>query len=284
MWLGGFLASSRGRVAVLRLALTAAWASPSAAAEPVRINGSGTSLDLARALEPAFVAAHGAGGCRIEPPLGSSGAVRALLAGAIDVAIISRDLEGRETAQGARGRSYGETPLVIVTHPGVRKQDVTVAELEAIYAGTIAKWPDGERIRLVLRPEQETNTQLLNALSPGMRLAEGVARKKPWAIIAVTDPESNEMLTQTPGAIGASTLTSILVGNLPLNRLTLGGVEASLATLASRKYPLSKQVVFVTTDRASAAALAFVDLAFSAQGRRLAEAAGVFVTAAGTSR
>jgi phosphate transport system substrate-binding protein len=257
---------------------------PSLGAELVRVNGSGTALEVAHVLARAFEAAHGAQSCRIEPPLGSSGAVRALLAGAIEVAVISRPLEASEIAKGAHARSFGKTPLVIVTHPGVRKTDVTVAELEGIIAGRVTKWPDGERIRVILRPEQETNTKLLNALSPGMELADAVARKKPWAIIAVTDPETNQMLVQTPGAIGASTLVSIVVGKLPLNRLTLAGVEATVPAIANGSYPLAKPIVFVTTDRTSAAGHAFVDLAFATQGRRLAQEAGVLVTAPDSGR
>jgi phosphate transport system substrate-binding protein len=89
------------------------------------------------------------------------------------------------------------------------------------------------------------------------------------------------MVARTPGAIGAATLTSTIVGQLPLNRLSLDGVEGTPVALARGTYPLSKRMIFVTTARTPPAALAIIAFACSGQGRAVAAKAGVLVTGCG---
>jgi phosphate transport system substrate-binding protein len=255
-----------------------------AAAGPVRVNGSGSALDLAKPLIAAYAVAHPAERFEMSRPLGSSGATLALLGGALDLAILSRPLAPEAVAQGASARVYGRTPLLIVTHHAVASTNITRAELEDIYSGRKTTWPDGQPIRIVLRPERETDTKILVGLSPGMARADAFARKQPWAIVAVTDPEANELVAKTPGAIGAATLTSVLVDRLPLNVLALDGVHGTVRELAAGRYAPAKDVIFVTTPRTPPAAVAFVEFAWSAEGRAIAERSGVLVTGAASAR
>jgi len=252
-----------------------------AAAEPVRINGSGSGLDLMKPLLEAYAASHREERVRLDAPLGTAGSMQAVLEGALDVAVVSRLPSPEEVARGARAHEYGRTPLLIVTHEAVDKKDVTTAELEEIYSRKRTTWPGGQTIRVILRPVKEANTKILSSVSPGMERADAMLRKLPWALVAVTDPESNDMVARTPGAIGAATLTSTIVGQLPLNRLSLDGIEGTTEALARGKYPLSKHVVFVTTARTPPAALAIIAFACSAQGRSVAAKAGLLVTGCG---
>ncbi len=242
---------------------------------PTRINGSGSALDMMKPLLRAYSAAHPQDRVQMNPPLGSSGAMSALLAGALDIAVLGRPVLPEEVERGARARGYGRTPLVIVTHRGVEKKDITTAELEEIYSGKKTTWPNGQRIRVILRPEKDTDTKILRGLSPAMARAEAVARKQPWAIIAVTDPDSDERVASTPWSIGAASLTATIVTELPLNVMSLDGVQGTAEALAQGTYPLAKDIVFVTTARSSPAASAIVNFAFSPQGRAIAEKAGV---------
>ncbi len=183
--------------------------------------------------------------------------------------------------RGARARKYGRTPLLIVTHRTVAQQDVTATELAEIYSGKRTTWPGGQTIRVILRPVREANTTILVSLSPEMARADAVARKQPWAIVAVTDPEANRMVARTPGAVGAATLTSVIVEGLPLNALSLDGVEGTIEALARGKYPLGKDILFVTTSTTSPSAEAIIRFACTAQGRAIAAKTGVLVTGCG---
>jgi phosphate transport system substrate-binding protein len=248
-----------------------------ASAEPIRINGSGSALDMMKPLVAAYRKANPGVTIDIDKPLGSSGAIKALLAGALDFAVTSKPLAPEDAARGAQLRAYGRTPLVIVTGSPVGRTNLTSSELAEIYAGRLKAWPSGEAIRVVLRPEGDIDTRILENLSPAMLKAMAEAQKRPGMLIAVTDPESNETVAKTPGSIGASGLTGMIGEHAPLNTLTLDGVQPTLHALATGAYPLAKGINFVTTARTSAEGRKLLDFIFSARGRALAEKAGVLV-------
>src|SRR6185369_14985172 len=241
----------------------------------VRINGSGSALDMLKPLVEAYRKTNRDVRIDVEKPLGSSGAVKALLAGALDAVVSSKPLKPEEMAKGAQLKEYGRTPMVIVTEKSVRKQDISTKELEEIYAGTTSVWQTGEKIRLVLRPKEDIDTTIMRSLSPGLDRAITRSHSRPAMIIAVTDPEAYSTVSNTPGGLGSTSLVSIITEKLPLNTLSLNGIRPTTKNLASGAYPLFKEISFVTTPRTNPAALKFIGFVYSAQGRAIAEKAGV---------
>jgi hypothetical protein len=55
--------------------------------------------------------------------------------------------------------------------------------------------------------------------------------------------ESYSLVAKTWGGLGASGLTSLMVEKLPLNILTLNGVKPVPEMLASKAYPLAKDII-----------------------------------------
>ncbi|AJE02571.1 substrate-binding domain-containing protein [Geobacter pickeringii] len=251
------------------------------AAETVRINGSGSALYVMKPLIKAYAKAHPEVRIEMEKPLGSSGAIKALLAGALDLAASSKVLKAEEVTQGAISREYGRMPLAIVTGKKVPKTNITTRELEDIYSGKVKTWPNGEPVRLVLRPDADIDTKILEGLSPAMGKVVKEAHSRHGMIVAVTDPESDEAVVKTSGSLGAAALPALLVERTPLNVLTLNGVKPTVKSLANGTYPLAKDIRFITTKHTSSAAHKFIDFVASPQGRAIAEKAGVLVTAEG---
>lgn len=249
------------------------------AGETVRINGSGTGLEMMKPLIEVYVKSHPGVTFEMQKPVGSSGGVKALIDGVLDIAVTSKPLKPDEVAKGARVSTFGKTPLVIVTNKSVSKKNILTKELEAIYSGVTRKWPNYKNIRVVLRPLEDIDTKILRGLSPGMDKAISEAQKQRGKIIAVTDPESNETVSKTDGSIGAAGLAGIMVSNIPLNILSLNGVRPTPTTLAEGRYPLSKDINFVTTGKLPAAAADFLDFIYSVKGRAVVERIGVLVTA-----
>lgn len=249
------------------------------AADTVRINGSGSAIDMLKPLIEAYRKTNRDVRIDVEKPLGSSGAVKALLAGALDVVVSSKPLKPEEAARGAQQEEYGRTPLVIITEKSIRKSNITTKELEDIYAGTASVWQNGEKIRLVLRPLQDIDTHILRGLSPGMNSAITKSHSYPGMIVAVTDPEAYKAVSKTPGGLGTTALISINTEMLPLNALSLNGIRPTPKNLGSGAYPLFKEISFVTTPRTTPAALKFITFVYSPQGRAIAEKVGVLVTA-----
>lgn len=98
--------------------------------------------------------------------MGSSGGIRVLQAGAIDIAVISRPLEDAERAQGVIGTEYARMPLVFATAAKMNLSNFTTSELVSIYAGERKTWPDGSPLRLVLLPEKNSDTVMSKASPP----------------------------------------------------------------------------------------------------------------------
>jgi len=254
------------------------------AGEAIRINGSGTGLEIMKPLIEIYVKAHPGVTFEMQKPLGSSGAIKALLAGSLDIAVTSRPLKPDEAARGAKVSALGKTPLAIVANRSVSQRNILTSELEAIYSGAKRKWPNNENIRVVLRPSEDIDTKILRGLSPGMDKAVSEAHRQQGMIMAVTDPESNEMIMKTDGSIGAAGLAGIMAGRISLNILSLNNVMPSPAVLADGSYPLAKDIDFVTTGRLPDAAAKFLDFIYSEKGRAVVERLGVLVTAGRKAR
>jgi len=254
------------------------------AGDTIRINGSGSALDMMKPLIAAFLKSNKDTRIVMEKPLGSSGAIKALTAGALDLVLSSRQLKPEETAKGVRQQYYGKTPLVIIAERNVRKTSVTSRELEDIYAGKLAVWPGGEAIRLVLRPREDVDSKIMESLSPAMALALDAARTRPGLVTAVTDPEAYATVAKTPGGLGAIGLTSIITEKIPVISLTLNGVTASPKSLASGAYPLAKEISIITSAKTPAAAQKLISFMLSPQGRAIAAKTGVLVSAGDAAR
>jgi phosphate transport system substrate-binding protein len=108
----------------------------SATAETVRISGVGLSAPLMQRLAEMYQRQHPGDVVNvIQPPLGSDGALRALRAGALELAVIGRPLKPDETPNFGRVREVGRTALGFATRDGAQTAPLTPRDIAAIYAG-----------------------------------------------------------------------------------------------------------------------------------------------------
>jgi len=249
--------------------------------EMIRINGTGTGLEMMKPLIRAYIESHPGIRFEMEKPLGSSGAVKALLAGVLDIAVSSKPLRPEEAAEGAQLRPFGKTPLVIVTGSNVPVTDISTAELEAIYSGRTRKWPNNENIRVVLRPLEDIDTKILRELSLGMDEAITQAQSRRGMMTAVTDPESNQLVADLIGGIGTSGLAGVLAEKTTLKVLSLNGVMPTVASLKQGRYPLAKKMDLVTLSHIQDPVRKFLDFIYSAKGRAIVESIGVLTSTGG---
>jgi phosphate transport system substrate-binding protein len=236
------------------------------ASEIVSIGGTGAGLGAIQLLADAFERSHPGIRVTIVPSLGSSGGIRAVMQGALDCSISSRPLKEEEGKGGITSDLYARSPYAFVTFPGNRKAVVTTTELEKIYSGEMTTWSDGSRLRLVLRPETETDTMILKNISPGMGKAVTAALARPGMPVALTDQENAEMLVKTPGSFGMTTLTQMLTEKRALKVLSFNGLQPTVAALANNTYPLSKPLYLITSPKTSAAGRGFAAFILSGEG------------------
>lgn len=235
----------------------------------VRVGGAGTGLGAMKILAEAFEKKHPKTSIKIMPSLGSAGGIKALLHGAVDVAISGRALKPEELKDGAIAQEFARTPFVFVVNKNVSKNDLSYRELEMIYNGQMTKWPNGTRIRLVIRPVTDTDTVTLKSFSKEMEQAVNASNSRSNMILAVTDQEAAAAVARIPGAIGVSTLTQIETEKHPLKVLSLNGIKPSLDALAKGNYPHSKSLYLVWSPKTSTAAMQFIQFVGSTAGRSI---------------
>jgi phosphate transport system substrate-binding protein len=233
----------------------------------VRVTGTGTALGAMRRVAAAFEKASPGDAVQVLPSLGSSGAVKAVADGAIDLALTGRPLKGEERSPGVVALPYARTPFVFAAGPRVGVSGISPEEAVRIYHGDLVAWPNGERVRLVLRPRTDVDTTLVASLSPAMATAVDAALRREGMLVAATNQDVHEILVRTPGSVGPSTLTQILTEDRSLRALAWNGVEPTLENLAEGRYPLEKTLYAVVRTPASAALRRFLAFLSSRQAR-----------------
>ena len=220
---------------------------------------------------------------RVAPALGSSGGIRGLLGGALDLACISRPLAPDEQGHGLSILALAASPFVVVVHPATRLDRITVAELARLYADPLATFSDGTRARPVLRPADDSDTRILASLSPAMAQALAACALRPGVPVAATDHDAARLVESVPGAIGLSTLGLVLTERRPLKVLGLDGQPPVVNGRANPLYPVRKTLYLVSRHNAPDAVQRFVAYARSGPALELLLRHGYLPVAAGAA-
>lgn len=244
------------------------------AQEVLRVGGTGSALGTMRRLSGAFESKNPGHRLAVLPSVGSTGAISAVANGALDVGLSARPIEPEERALGLTALPYARTPLLFAAGPRAGVREITTGELVRIYRGELKTWPNGERVRLVMRPRTDVDSALLRAISPEMAAAVDVAFTREGLLVAITNQECDEILARTPGAIGPSSLAEITIDEPSLVPLTLNGVAPTLPNLASGAYPLAKTLFAVSRASPSPPVRQFLEFLASPEARQILEQTG----------
>ena len=246
-------------------------------AQTLKIGGNGSGMPAMQLLGAEFARRTPGATVVVVPNLGSSGGLKALRDGVIDVAIASRALKPEETAQGLVATEFGKTPFVFATNSSVTQGLGSLAELVDAYAGKLTTWADGKPIRLVLRPKNDGDTALQQAMSPEMKQAVDAALSRPGMIIASTDQDAVEMLEKTVGALGVTALSIVHAEKRRLNLLPINGVVPSTKALGDGSYRYVKAMYLVRMGAGTDLVQRFNAFVASREGRQLLLTAGYLV-------
>jgi phosphate transport system substrate-binding protein len=217
---------------------------------------------------------------RFVPNLGSGGGIKALMAGALDMALVARGLTDAERAAGLEDRILFRTPYVWAVQHAVPLQRATLSELAALYAGRVERWPNGENVRLVLRPESDGDTQFMRGVHPELAQALALAAKRPGMRIAMTDDDAVADIERIAGALGLTTLAMVHAQGRQVRVLELDGVVPGTGTLWDGRYRHAKTVHLITRATQSAAVQSTLRLLWGAKARDLMLQLGCMPTTA----
>jgi phosphate transport system substrate-binding protein len=245
-----------------------------AAQETIRVGGTGAALGLVERIAADYQRRQSGIKIVVIPSLGSSGGIKAVAEGALDIALSSRPLTDAERKRGVEARDLCRTPFVLAAGRPAHADGLTFPEVARIYRGEMTAWPDGERIRIVLRPASESDTAIIRGLSPVLAAAVDDAMKREGMLTALTDQENADLLEKTPGAVGFLGLAQLITEDRRLHILALDGRRPAEKGVVNRSYPHMKPLYLVTGERLSPAAARFLLFIDSPDGRRILEAAG----------
>ncbi|OGT21528.1 MAG: hypothetical protein A2V90_05975 [Gammaproteobacteria bacterium RBG_16_57_12] len=251
------------------------------AGSSIIIGGSGTDLGTFRLLVKQFNARHPEITVKIPLSVGSAGAAKGIGSGVLHIGLLTRPLKEEERSLGIRQLLYARTPLVIAVHEDSKQNDISHVLLQDFLAGTRLTWPDGERLRLILRPSRDSDIEMLRSAFPEMSAALDLAYQRKGLPVALTDQEAADMIAHTPGGVGISSLALVLSERLTLKILKLDGVIPSVQTIADGSYPLSKSLYMAVNEQVSPEAQKFIDFVFSPQGAAVLQDTGHWVVKQG---
>ena len=196
-------------------------------------------------------------------PTGSGSGIQAVSEGRCDIGLSSRALKDDEKASGLVETVVALDGIAIVVNPENPVSDLDVDTIAKIYTGEITNWKDvgGNDAEIVLigREAGESITDTKDACQYRQELT--------------STGDVINTVSQNPDAIGYASLSA--VGD-SVKALTVGGVEATEATVKDGSYVVQRPFVLVTKEgtELSPAAQAFFDYALSADAASIIAAAG----------
>lgn len=247
------------------------------AEERLNIGGTGGDLGTMKMVGVFFEQENPGVTVNVLSSLGSSGGIKALAGGAIDLAISSRPLNDREKTLGLKDVPYSITAMVIVTGKPNMIKNVSRDDLAKMFDGRIKTWPDGTPIRIVLRPALDSDTKLIKTSIPELATSLHIASKVRGVATGMTDQETADYLEKIPGSLGLLSLSVVKGERRPLSIIALDGVHPSAETIKSGAYPSLKTFYFVSRASGSNVAKKFIDFVGSEMAQAVMKETGHIV-------
>lgn len=241
-----------------------------AAGQAMRLGGTGGAMGMAQRIADAYAAT----GTRIEviPGLGSSGSVKAVADGAIEIAIASRPSKTSEEERGLTAVFFARTPMVWITsHPAL--PGIHAADIPGLFAEARPKWADGTPLNVVLRVASDTDVSIVEGYFPGLADAFALARQRTEIPVTATDQDNTAAAEELQGSFVHAGLSHV-TERPNLRVVALDGVEPSVENLESGAYPYEKPLYIVYAPGSAEAAARLLEFLRSEPGRTLLRDAG----------
>ena len=240
-------------------AVTAVSLAAPVAAGDLTINGSTTVLPVVQKAGEAFMASHPSVHLSISGG-GSGNGIKALIEKQCDIAMSSRDIQGKEkTAAEKNGVTPQRTAIAVdaivpVVHPDNKVSNLTVQQLADIYAGKIKNWKDvgGADARIVVISRDTSS----GTFESWHELIMKKTRVTPAALMQASNGAVSQAVAKNRNAIGYLGLGYL---NSTVKGLSVNGVKASADTALSRQWPIARELYIFTNGAPAGDAKLFVD-------------------------
>lgn len=203
-------------------------------------------------------------------PTGSGSGIQAVSEGRCDIGLSSRALKDDEKASGLVETVVALDGVAIVVNPENPVSDLDIDTIAKIYTGEITNWKDvgGNDAEIVL-----IGREAGSGTRDGFESITDTKDACQYRQELTSTGDVINTVSQNPDAIGYASLSA--VGD-SVKALTVGGVEATEATVKDGSYVVQRPFVLVTKEgtKLSPAAQAFFEYALSADAASIIAAAG----------
>jgi phosphate transport system substrate-binding protein len=220
---------------------------------------------------------------------GSGVGLAALVKGTVDLANASRDIKPSEseqaqknTGKAPKGFTVGFDALAVYVHPSNPLEEITIEQLAQIYAenGRFDRWSDlqvkipGGADDTIVRVSRQSSSGTYEFFR------EHVLANQDFRLGSRDlngSKEVVELVASTPTAIGYSGMGYATPGVKKLKLLSTPGkpaVDASVATVHDRSYPLARSLHLYTLGEPQGELKAYVDWILSDAGQKIVEDSG----------
>ena len=233
-------------------------------ASTIVMGGTGGATESLRLITARFAADTGLP-TQILAGLGSGGAIKAARDGTLQVAVSGRPLTADEEKQGLITAVIACTPYVMATSnraPG----SLNRAMVTTFYSQPSSRWPDGQPVRVVLRPRNESDNLVLFKVFPGTEEAVREIRKHDSVPIASTDQDNADLAQSIEGSLIGTTYMQMTTEKRLLTMIPIDGVTPDLTTYESGRYPFAKRIHVIVKRDAAAGVTRFMDFLNSPAG------------------
>ena len=203
-------------------------------------------------------------------PTGSGSGIQAVSEGRCDIGLSSRALKDDEKASGLVETVVALDGIAIVVNPENPVSDLDIDTIAKIYTGEITNWKNvgGNDAEIVL-----IGREAGSGTRDGFESITDTKDACQYRQELTSTGDVINTVSQNPGAIGYASLSAV---GESVKALTVGGVEATEATVKDGSYVVQRPFVLVTKEgtKLSPAAQAFFDYALSADAASIIAAAG----------
>lgn len=203
-------------------------------------------------------------------PTGSGSGIQAVSEGRCDIGLSSRALKDDEKASSLVETVVALDGIAIVVNPENPVSNLDIDTIAKIYTGEITNWKDvgGNDAEIVL-----IGREAGSGTRDGFESITDTKDACQYRQELTSTGDVINTVSQNPDAIGYASLSA--VGD-SVKALTVGGVEATEATVKDGSYVVQRPFVLVTKEgtKLSPAAQAFFDYALSADAASIIAAAG----------
>jgi phosphate transport system substrate-binding protein len=244
-----------------------------ARAEILRAGGTGSASMMLRRLGDAFAARVPGTSIEVVPALGSTGAIAAVVDGALDFAISARPLKPEEAAKSLTETVLARTVFGLASsypHPG----NIASSDVAGFFTNPTSSWPDGTRLRIILRPRSEADSAILGKAYPDMVGAIEQLRLRSELPVAATDQDNVRMAERIPGSLVVATFAQMQTEKPSLHFLTIDGIAPTLENFERGAYPYHKDFYLILPARRAATVDQFVAFVRSPDGTKLLRETG----------